>query len=146
MPARNLSQISIPVALLLAELFQCFSSQLAKIFQLHSSTRYNRFETMSREINPKRRWGFILKRMMKDAGISFRILQQKMGPGTKSFTNLNEVTKGKQSLEEEDVRSWVDACGYSMLDFYAMNQLYESGGEEMLNKFYPPKNPSKSHR
>ncbi len=118
MSRRNLSQIGIPIALLLGELFQGFSTEFTKISKLHSSTLYNIQTEMSREKNLYRCWGVILKKFRQEAHLTQGQLAKEMGY-PKGKGKISEIEAGKLPITEENIRMWVLTCGKRMIDFYA---------------------------
>ncbi len=137
MPGRNLPNVSIPVALLVTELFQRFFSELAIIKKLHGSTLYNIGKLMSREKNPNRKWGPVLQRLREDAGLTQPQLAILMGY-PKGKGKISEIEAGKLPITEEKIRKWVEACNQTMPTFYVLATAYE-GGTDLVQMVVSPK-------
>lgn len=133
MTGRNLSQISVPVALLVTELFQGFFTELTKISNLHGSTQYNIFTYMSRKINKNFRWGKILKKFRKEGHLNQTEIGEAIGYKGDAKGNVSEIEQGKLPIDEEKVRLWIEKCGRNIFEFYVL-AAHHDGGSLLLDQ------------
>lgn len=134
----DLPQITIPIALLLTELFQRFFSELAKISNLHGSISYNRLDEMSRKIIPGVKWGKVLRKLREDAHLNQTDIAEAIGYKGDAKGNVSEIEQGKLPIDEQKVRLWVIKCGKTMFEFYVLATRLE-GGFSLLETFQFPK-------